>query len=313
YSRFCFKYLAENDVEAIYAFPWPFDRYVVKWARNLSKPLVIEMWEDYACFTSIAMTAQGLPKPVIAREVTRIYRWMREVANGADRVVVPTRVFADRLHSLGITNSKIRVIPVCVEPSAASDPQPIRQKYNLNGEAKSVFYIGTPSPLHDLHTLIRSIKYLKSKFVFIIAGRKDTTIEEEVEHYSSENVRLIFPGRLKSGEVEAYLSLADICVAPFKFPQPSGFFPAKVIRYMLAGKAIVATRLPELEEMFMGKAAGILVPQEDPQALAQALDHLADDSAERLRLASIAKEIAKNHYLTQHHTEQLMKVLQEVL
>jgi len=55
------------------------------------------------------------------------------------------------------------------------------------------------------------------------------------------------------------------------------------------------------------------VPEEDPKALAQALDHLAEDSQKRLMLGSTAKEIAQNSYLTQHHTEQLTEILPELL
>ncbi len=315
YTKSCLKYLSSCDVNAIYSFPWPFDRYVVKWARRLSKPLIIEMWEDYACFTSVRMTFQGLPRSAISREATRIYRWMRDVANGADRVIVPTRVFADRLHGLGVDSDKIRVIPVCVDPSPlpASDSQYIREKHNLNDEEEVVFYIGSLSPVHDLFTLIRSIQYVKSKLVFIIASGRSRDLEQQTERYASGKARIIFTGRLESSELEAYLSSADICVAPYRFSQFSGFFPAKVVRYMLAGKAIVATDLPELREMFQNREAGVLVPQEDPEALAQALDRLAEDSQERLKLGSIAKVIAKNSYLTEHHTEQLMEVFTEVL
>lgn len=313
YSRGCLDYISSHKIDAIYSFPWPFDRYVVGWARKLSKPLVIEMWEDYACFASLNMIAMGLPRSVVAREVGRYYKWMRDVANGADRVIVPTRVFANVLQELGVEGNKIRVIPVCVDPSPPSDFLYIKEKYGIKDEEKVVFHIGSLSPWHDLSTLINSIQYVKSKFVFIIAGGRNRKLEEQAESCSSGRARLIFTGRLESSEVGSYLHLADICVALYRFPKPSGFFPAKVIRYMLAGKAVVATGTPEIREMFRNREAGILVPQEDPEALAQALDHLARDSQECLRLGSIAKEIAENNYLTQHHTEQLTEVFKQVM
>jgi glycosyltransferase involved in cell wall biosynthesis len=81
---------------------------------------------------------------------------------------------------------------------------------------------------------------------------------------------------------------------------------------MLAGKAVVATDLPEIREMFKGRPAGILVPQKDPKALAEALDYLAENDDERSRLGMIAKEIAEHNYLTKHHTDQLLKVFEEI-
>ena len=82
---------------------------------------------------------------------------------------------------------------------------------------------------------------------------------------------------------------------------------------MLAGKAIVATDTPEIREMFKNREAGILVPQGNTRVLAQALDCLAEDGQERLRLGSLAREIAENNYLIKHHTERLTKVFREVI
>ena len=313
YSRDCLDYVSCNKVDAIYSFPWPFDRYVVRWARKLSKPLIIEMWEDYACFAYLSLTSLGLPQSIVAQEVKRYYRWILDVAEGADRVIVPTSVFADRLQELGIESNKIRVIPVCVDPSPPSSLKYIKEKYNLEDDEKVVFHIGSLASWHDVSTLIRSIQYVTSKFVFIIAGGSNRELEKQAERYSSRNTRVIFIGRLQPSEVGSYLSLADICVAPYRFPQSSGFFPAKVVRYMLASKAIVATDMPEIREMFRNKEAGILVPQEDYEALAQALERLANDNQKRLRLGSIAKEIAQNNYLTRHHTKQLTEVFREVI
>jgi glycosyltransferase involved in cell wall biosynthesis len=312
YSRGCLDYVSCSKVDAIYSFPWPFDRYVVTWARKLSKPLIIEMWEDYASFAYLTLTSLGLPQSTVAQEVRRYYKWMLDVAEGADRVIVPTRVFANRLQELGVEGNKVRVIPVCVDPSPPSSLQHIKEKHALKDEEKVIFHIGSLAPWHDLSTLMRSIQQVKSKSVFIIAGGRNRELEKQAKR-CSPSARVIFTGRLEPSEVGSYLALADICVALYRFPQPSGFFPAKVVRYMLAGRAIVATDTPEIREMFRDKEAGILVPQEDFEALAHALDRLADDSQERLKLGSIAKEIAQNSYQTQHHTEQLTEVFREVM
>jgi len=312
YTSSCLEFLQSSNVDSVYSFPIPFDRYVVRLARKIAKPLIIEMWEDYACFTSIIMTSLGLPQSIVNRETKRHYKWMRDMANEAERVIVPTRIFADRLEDMGVESGKMRVIPVCVDPSEASNVQYPREKHELKNDEKVVFHIGGLAPWHDLSTLMKSIQYVNSRFIFIIAGGRSRVLEEQAGHYSSDKVRVIFTGKLEPNEVGSYLSLADICVAPYRFPKPSGFFPAKVIRYMLAGKAIVVTDTPEIQEMFRNRKVGILVAQEDPEALAQALDHLAENIDERIRLGSAAKEIAENSYLIKHHTEQLVKVFKEI-
>jgi glycosyltransferase involved in cell wall biosynthesis len=81
---------------------------------------------------------------------------------------------------------------------------------------------------------------------------------------------------------------------------------------MLAGKAIVASDEPEIREMFQDREAGILVPEEDPEALAQALDRLAGDAGQRSRLGETARAIAMNSYRIKHHTERLIEVFKEL-
>jgi len=279
-------------------------------SKELGVPLVVEMWEDYAQFGVETMMAMSLPKPSIIRQTKRAYSWMADIARDADRVIVPATVFSERLCQLGIEKRKIHVVPVCVRPTPNSDRNLMRRKHNMNTHEKMVFHIGSATPWHDLTTLFESLRHIKSRIIVIISGKRP---ELSLPTQNFQNVKVSFTGKVTPAELGAYLSAADICVAPYNFHQPSGFFPAKVIRYMLAGKAIVATDLPEIREMYKGKPAGVLVPQRDPKALAEALDYLAENDEERLKMGTIAKEIAENNYLTRHHTDQLVKVFKEIL
>lgn len=306
----CISEVRSKRPDILYSFPHPFDRYPLKVAKELSVPLVVEMWEDYAQFGVEAMMAMGLPKPSIIRQTKRAYSWMVDIARDADRVIVPTTVFLERLCQLGIEKSKIHVVPVCVRPTPNSDRNMMRRKHNMKTDEKMVFHVGSASPWHDLTTLFESLRYIKSRIIMIISGERP---EPSLPTQNFQNVRVSFTGKVTPAELGAYLSAADICVAPYNFHQPPGFFPAKVIRYMLAGKAVVATDLSEIREMFKGKPAGVLVPQRDPKALAEAIDYLAEKDEERLKMGTIAKEIAENNYLTRHHTDQLVKVFNEIV
>lgn len=314
FAKFCTSCLVDKDIDLLYSFPLRFDRYALILRNRLSKPLVVELWEDYACFTYEVMAAMGLPKFAILKDVKRTYKWMRDVAMRADKVIVPTEIFANRLHEFGIEKKKIHTVPVCVEQTiTCSGAESIRKKYNLNKDEIILFHIGLLSPWHDLYTLINALRYVKPKIVLIIAGRKDEALERYVQKNIRNKIKIILTGKLKPKEVGSYISSADICVAPYRFHYPSGFFPAKVVRFMLAEKAIVATDLPEIREMFRGKEAGILVPQRNAEAIAEAIDYLAENDNIRLNLGLRAKEIAENYYTLRYHTEQLIKIYREAL
>ncbi|MFH0897771.1 MAG: glycosyltransferase family 4 protein, partial [Candidatus Bathyarchaeota archaeon] len=307
YTSSCIDEVRSKRPHIIYSFPHKFDRYPLKLAKTLHVPLVVEMWEDYAQFGVENMTAMGIPQPSIIRQTKRAYSWMTDIAGQADKVIVPATVFLERLCQLGVEKSKISVVPVCVRPTPSSDPNLMRRKHNIKPGEKMVFHVGNRSPWHDLITLLESLKQIKSRTCVIISGGRP----ESSSNQEFQNARVLYTGKVTSAELGAYLSAADICVAPYYFTKPSGFFPAKIIRYMLAGKAVVTTDLPEIREMLKGEPAGLLVPPKDPKALAEALDYLAENDEERLKMGAKAREIAEDNYLTRHHTNQLLKIFEE--
>lgn len=310
FTSSCIDEVRSKRPDILYSFTHTFDRYPLKIAKKLGVPLVVEMWEDYAQFGAEAMLAMGLPEPAIIRQTNRVYSWMVDIARGADRVIVPTEVFMRRLNELGIERNKIDVVPVCVRPTPSFDRNLMRRKHNMQSDEKMVFHVGSASPWHDLTTLYKSLRYIKSRIIVIISGRRP---ELSFPTHDFPNIRVSVMGKVTPDELGAYLSASDICVAPYYFHKPSGFFPAKVIRYMLAGKAIVATDLPEIREMFKGTQAGILFKQGDAKALAEAIDYLTENDNERLKMGKMGKEIAENNYLTRHHTDQLVKIFKEIL
>ena len=98
YSKnFCVSVIESNDVNLIYSFPRPTERYILMVANQVRLPLVIEMWEDYALFGLEIMTYMKLPKPSIKRQLERVYTWMVEISKGSDIVIVPTTIFREKL------------------------------------------------------------------------------------------------------------------------------------------------------------------------------------------------------------------------
>ena len=79
----------------------------------------------------------------------------------------------------------------------------------------------------------------------------------------------------------------DIQVVPSRWDEP---FALTLLEGMALGLPIVATAAGGMPEVL--GSAGVLVPREDPQVLAEALDRLLDDEPERKRLADAAQRRA---------------------
>ncbi len=86
---------------------------------------------------------------------------------------------------------------------------------------------------------------------------------------------VVLPGRV--GDVSAWLRRAELLVHPVRW---EGFGLA-LLEAMLAGRAVVATRVSAVPELVVDGETGVLVPPEDDAALADALLALLRDDGRR--------------------------------
>ncbi len=92
-------------------------------------------------------------------------------------------------------------------------------------------------------------------------------------------------------DVDAVYGAADVVVVPSKQPDP---FPNAALEAAAAGCCVVASDHGGLPEMLRDGVTGVLVPPDDPAALAGALAALVDDPARREALeAAAAADVAE--------------------
>jgi glycosyltransferase involved in cell wall biosynthesis len=113
--------------------------------------------------------------------------------------------------------------------------------------------------------------------------------------------RVAFTGALPYEAMPAALAAADAGVAPFApdahAPLRQAFYwsPLKVFEYMAAGLPVVVPDLPRLRRILAGGEAGVLYDGAAPDALAGALDALADPER-RQRLGQAARARVDAHF-----------------
>lgn len=291
-----------------YLFPLFPELYSVNIREKCNTKIVVEFWEDQVTLIYNALKNNRVSNKYAHLERDRGYAWTRSVVESADQIIVPTVTLKTRLMKLGLSDKRVSVIPVCQDRFTFRDPGYVKRKHGLTKE-KLLLYLGSLTGYHDLKTLFLSLNRVRTENVaLLVAGGTEAIVERFRNLIKNEKVRIVYVGRPSTSELEEYLSAADVALAIYSFVEPSGFFPGSIIKYMLAAKAIIATDLPEIREMFKGKKAGLLVRQLDEAQLAAAIDFLLEHTDEGLEMGVAAKEIATNNYLWHHHNEAVLKV-----
>jgi glycosyltransferase involved in cell wall biosynthesis len=104
-----------------------------------------------------------------------------------------------------------------------------------------------------------------------------------------------FPGFIPYEQVPSYCAVMDICVAPYH-RSAGDSSPVKIFDYLACGKPVVATDVGETSGFFAESGAVMIVPPEDPAALAQGLNHLLENETLRTEMGKKGRVFIANRY-----------------
>jgi glycosyltransferase involved in cell wall biosynthesis len=107
--------------------------------------------------------------------------------------------------------------------------------------------------------------------------------------------QFIFPGYVPYEQVPSYCAVMDICVAPYH-RSTGDSSPVKIFDYLACGKPVVATDVGETSRFFTDSDAVVIVPPEDPAALAQGLISLLENEALRAEMGKKGRAFVVGRY-----------------
>ena len=162
--------------------------------------------------------------------------------------------------------------------------------------APVVTFVGTLKPWHGVDVLLRARAQAHKDWQLRIIG--DGPMRAELDDLArSLGVDVDFRGAVAPDAIPQHMAGTAIGVAPYPAMDTDSdqyFSPLKVYEYMAAGLPVVASRVGQLPEI-MGESA-YLVPPSDPEALAEALDALVANPAERARVGSDNRRQAEREH-----------------
>lgn len=203
------------------------------------------------------------------------------VCTNADRTLVVSTPLKNYLESVGVPRDKCIVMPngvdqVKFQPRAKNSE--LLKKLGIPIDSVVIGFTGILRPWHGVEMLIKTVERLKEDgqpvFLLIVGdGPIREMLEKELQTAGLSECSVI-TGRVSHEQVADYVNLFDIAVSPKATFYAS---PMKVIEYMALGKAVVAPRMANIEDIITDRENGLLFEDGDVGILREVLLELIDN------------------------------------
>ena len=195
------------------------------------------------------------------------------------------------------------------------DPDVIRAKrrdVHLNG-APVVGVFSRLAPWKGQHVLIQALAHLPGVQALFVGDALFDRDGSYVDHLRDMARALGVDSRVHfvgfRPDAFELMQTVDIVAHTSTAPEPFG---RVVVEGMLAHKPVIATRAGGVLEIVDHESTGLLVPPNDPQALANTIMRLLSDSSFAARLAAAAHETARHRFSTEHSCQAIRDLVNQV-
>jgi len=279
---------------------------------GLARPLAEALKAPVCCtLQGEALFLEGLVEPYKSRALERIWAQVAHV----DRFVAISDFEARYMREyLRIPGDRIAVVPLGIRARDFEDAKA------QSAEAFTVGFLGRIAPEKGLHVLadayvrlrrktasarmrLEAAGYMAGAHKSYLAAAQRTLAQAGLQH------EFTYRGEVDRRGKVAFLHSLDVMSMPATYDEPKGF---TLLEAMASGVPIVEPRRGALEEIVERTGGGLLVPPDDPDALADALCRVWSDRSLREQLGRCGQEGVRQHYTIEGSTkiyEEVMQVL----
>jgi glycosyltransferase involved in cell wall biosynthesis len=235
----------------------------------------------------------------------------------AAKVVTVTDAFTETLVARGLPPAKVVKITNGADleffrPAAPGADNPKKAEPGKF----TVLYLGAHGISHGLDSILRAADRLRDQpaieFLLVGEGAEKKNLLALKDELKLGNVRFV-PGQAKAEVLEHYQT-ADVGLVPLRdVPLFSGFIPSKMFELMACGVPIIGSVRGEPANILEKSGAAVLVPPEDPAALAEAILALRRDPERRKQMSLAGRAFVEAHYDRRKLAAQYEAILTEVV
>ena len=253
---------------------------------------VADLWPD------IIVEGGFLEPGLLTRSLYKLEQWSYR---HAEYVNVVTEGLRDRLlQEKGVPAAKVLFLPNGVDTIHYQFRAPdlgLKRKLGLDGK-KIILWAGTLGTAHGLNYVLDAAKWLASEseihFLFVGDGSAKAELQQQRKNMNLRNVTFLDPVPIE--QLPPYFSIAECGLASLlPIPLYDGARPSKIFPILASAKPLIFVGKGETARLVEESKAGIVVPPEDPEALASAILLLIENPKLALEFGQNGRTFVEDH------------------
>jgi glycosyltransferase involved in cell wall biosynthesis len=270
---------------------------------------VADLWPDSA----VEMGTLSAPRAIAAA------RWLERGAyREAAAIACPTEGIFTSLRQRPESAGKVALMRPAVDLVRFDPAMGGSKSAAGNGHGPShggaplrVLYAGTVGMAHGLDTLLDAAEEVERRsgtaqhngtaaLAVTIAGdgAEARSLRARLAADGPAGVRML--GAVPAESIPALYAQNDVAVVMLRdLPIFEGALPTKLLEAMAAGRPVVLAARGEAARLVEAEGCGVVVPPEDPRALAEALESLAADPGRRKTMGASGRAAAERDFSRQ--------------
>lgn len=301
--------------------------FITALAKKLGIPLILEFnsfdsWKLKYWEKSNNIFKKFFQKFILFKIVKKIENYN---LNNSNLIVTVSDTLMKDLLRVGFRKSKILVITNGFDqqkfnPELITNDQNKSLKKRLRiGDGKIIVgFSGTFGPWHGIPQLIEAISRITNDYCFkpihfLIIGNGGQLLKE-MKRRLSNSKKITFTGTVPYSQIQYYLNICDILVAPHCVPADGKEFfgsPTKIFEYMAMGKGIVASNLGQIGKVLKNNRTAIMVEPGNIGELVDGILKLVSDKKMCLKLGMNALKEVREKYTWDRNIRKLLTFMDE--
>ena len=251
------------------------------------------------------------------RTLKRILKhWLASFAlSRCDRVVVLTEGLRDLVvRRYRVATERVAVLPSGTDTAlfTPQDAAACRRRIGLGLDRDYIGFVGSFYRYQGLQCLLDAMALIRrtrpSVHLLLVGdGEAGQELRQQADRLAL-NPCITWAGRIPYQEVPAWIGAMTLCVAPFRGDRGETS-PVKIFDYLACGKPVIASAIPSVSATFVQEAGVVLVPPDDPDALAQTVLALLNDQDRQAHMAALGRNFVEHEFSWTYLTNRLREWL----